>query len=420
MTRIAIVGSGIAGMACGHFLNDRFDITLFERNNYIGGHSNTVEVPENGTKVPIDTGFMVFNELTYPLLTRLLKKLDVGLKQTTMSFSLQHRPLDIEWCGNSLQQVFGQRKNIFSPRFWKFVSALARYNKIADADADLPQVIDLSLQEYADWRGLSKDLMNLYLIPMASAIWSTPPSAMQKFPAATLLRFFKNHKFNSGLEGHLEWCTIAGGAKEYVRKLTQPFQSKIKLDSQIVKIIRKPDSVDLISANGETYTFDTVILASHADESLRMLENPSAEESKILSLFQYSKNTATLHQDASVMPKTKGCWASWNFRYDDSNSSTHYWMNSLQGVSEETNYFVSINGEELIDPKSIHRTILYDHPTFSSETFHAQSNLRQLNKLSAGGNILFCGSYFGYGFHEDALASALDVCRLLAGDSIWN
>lgn len=418
MKKLAIIGSGIAGLGCAYFLHKLFDITIFEKNGYIGGHTNTIEVEEGNAKVAFDTGFMVFNHVTYPNLTRLFKELNIPTKPTDMSISVQNTDMAVEWCGSSLNQVFGQRKNLLSVKFWKMLNDLMRFSKQAEIDVNNSDFQNMTVAEYATYHNYGPDLLDLYLIPMASAVWSMPPSATKSFPISTLLRFFYNHRFNSGLSGHLQWFTVEGGARTYVTEITKLLASKVRINSAAEKVIRKEAKVS-VYANGIEEQFDLVIMASHADETLKLLDAPTQLEEKLLKPFRYQSNLTQIHSDDTVMPKTRRCWAAWNYRMDGGFPSTHYWMNRLQGVSQNKNYFVSLNAESLIDESKVHRKIVYTHPLFDRETMAAQPSLPLLNTQDGLSSIAFCGSYFKYGFHEDAFVSALDLCRQLAGDNLW-
>jgi predicted NAD/FAD-binding protein len=420
--RVAIIGTGIAGLGCAHFLHRRFDLTLYEKNDYPGGHTNTISVPEEDRSVPIDTGFMVFNEVTYPNLTRLFRELGVTIKPTKMSFSVQHLPTGLEFCGTSLNHLFGQRKNLFRPRFWKMILQINRFNKEAIEALSSPTFQNHTLGEYVRIKNYGDDFLNFYLVPMSSAVWSTPPELMLEFPAVTLLRFFHNHGF-LGLHTQHPWLTVVNGAKSYVEKITAPFREKIKLKSGAASVRRESSGVKVTDVSGHTENFDHVIFASHADETLKLLADADDSEKKLLGEFKYQPNSALLHTDASLMPKTKLCWSSWNYRIDRDvagkiSPSTIYWMNSLQGVSDRQNYFVSINGENSVNPNTVLKRIQYEHPVFSLGATRAQRELPKLNGRM-NHNVFFCGSYFRYGFHEDAFTSALDLCRGLTGERIW-
>ena len=422
MKRIAIIGTGIAGLGCAHFLHRQFDLTLYEKNDYAGGHTNTVSIAEENRVVPIDTGFMVFNEVTYPNLVRLFRELGVAVKPTKMSFSVQHLPTDLEFCGTSLNHLFAQRINLVRPRFWKMIRQINRFNSQAMEALTAPSFQNYTLGEYVRARNYGDDFLNFYLVPMSSAVWSTPPELMLEFPAVALLRFFHNHGF-LGLHTQHPWFTVVNGAKSYVEKITAPFRDKIKLKNGAAAVRRESGRVKVTDISGHPEIFDQVIFASHADEILKLLSDADESEKNLLGEFQYQPNTALLHTDESVMPKTKLCWASWNYRIDQGKAgkispSTIYWMNSLQGVSERQNYFVSINGENSVNPKSVLKRIQYEHPLFSLGAIRAQKNLPKLNERM--NNVFFCGSYFRNGFHEDAFTSALELCRVITGERLMS
>ncbi len=426
--RLAIIGTGIAGLGCAHFLQRDFDLTLFEAADYIGGHTNTVTAREPGTgrTVPIDTGFMVFNHATYPLLTRLFRELGVATKKTDMSFSVRHGDSGLEFCGSSLNHLFAQRKNLFRPRFYRMLFAINRFNQealAALADPASP-VFTETLGDYVKRRGYGTDFFDLYLVPMSSAVWSTPPEKMLAFPAAALLRFFHNHGF-LGLNTQHQWWTVEGGAKSYVAPLTAPFAEKIRLNSAASGVIRTPRGVTVTTSSGTAHTFEKVIIACHGDQALRLLQNPTDAEHRLLSAFHYQPNTATLHTDASVMPRTRLAWSAWNYEIArDSagavSTATHYWMNKLQGVSDRENYFVTINRPESIDPAKVLKRIAYDHPLFSLAATAAQAELPALNQAALGTTETFyAGAWQRHGFHEDGLHSAHRLAAQILARDPW-
>ena len=422
--KLAIIGTGISGLACGHFLYKDFDIHFYEQNEHIGGHSLTVDAKENKKQIPIDMGFMVFNKETYPNLTRLFDELNVRYKNSNMSFSVQHLEQNLEYCGSSLNHLFGQRKNIFKLRHWRMLMQINRFNNEAHEALSSGQFDTLTLEEYVKVKKYGEDFLQLYIVPMSSAIWSTPPKLMLQFPATTLLRFFNNHGF-LGMNTQHQWLTPEGGSREYVKKLTKPFIDRISTNNKIQKISRTDKSANVYTADGQSHSYDKVILAGHADQSLELLDSPKPEEKRELSKFKYQKNVGTLHTDSSSMPQNKLCWASWNYRLKEDAQGviiprTIYWMNNLQNVSQETNYFVSINGEDEINPKSIIKQVEFEHPLFDSAAVHAQSKLHLLNQYSPEQIVYFCGSYFKYGFHEDALNSAVDLASTILGRPLWS
>ncbi|MBL0328700.1 MAG: FAD-dependent oxidoreductase [Bacteroidetes bacterium] len=414
MEKLAIIGTGIAGMGCGHLLHKKYDLTLFEQDNYIGGHTNTITVDEDGTPVYMDTGFMVFNFETYPNLCNLFKELNAPIKKTDMSFSVQYTPTGLEYCGSGLNGLFAQRKNIFNISYIKMLTQITRFNKESLKVLDNPRFNNYSLGEYIKEYNYGEDMLWKYLIPMSSAVWSTPMNEMLDFPIVTLVRFFKNHGF-LGLNTQHQWYTLENGSQSYRKLLIAPFKDKIQINNGVESVKRENGKAILTTKDGRVHTFDKVIFASHADQTLKLLENPTADEKRLLTPFKYQKNVATVHTDESIMPKTKLTWSSWNYRIEKRNETlaptTIYWMNSLQGVSKKKNYFISINAiPGSVDKNKIIQEINYEHPLFDVSTMQAQN---ELDKLNESGPLYFCGSYFKYGFHEDAYKSAVDLCAKL-------
>ena len=420
MKRLAIVGSGIAGLGCAHFLHTRFDLTIFEQNDYAGGHTNTIVVDESGRAVPIDTGFMVFNHATYPNLVRLFHDIGVETKPTDMSFSVQHLPTNLEYNGGSMNLLFGQRRNILRPRHWRMLMAIDRFNKEAVPALDDPHFAEMSLRDYMTARGYGEDMFRFYLVPMSSAVWSTPPEKMDAFPAVTLLRFWHNHGF-LGLDTQHQWWTVCGGAKTYVAKISAPFRDRVRLGRKAVRVVRSGEKVQVHTDDGAVEEFDKIILACHGDQALALLGDPTDLEARLLRAFRYQPNTATLHTDPSFMPKTKRCWAAWNYRLEtDTEPQTHYWMNRLQGVSDRENYFVSLNCHDRIAPDRVLRRIEYEHPLFDLAAIRAQRELPTLNDLSPDQTTYYAGAWFKYGFHEDGFTSGLECARAVLREPIWS
>ncbi|WP_221032266.1 NAD(P)/FAD-dependent oxidoreductase [Actomonas aquatica] len=426
MSRIAIIGSGVAGLGCAYFLHRQHDVTVFESADYAGGHANTVDADEPGTqrRVPIDTGFMVFNRETYPHLCRLFDRLDVPVKKTSMSFAVRDDETGLEWCGTSLNHLFAQRKNLFNLRFLKMLMAVNRFNADAVKALDDPRLRDVSLGDYVRERGYGDDFFRLYLVPMSSAVWSTPPELMLEFPASTLLRFFHNHGF-LGLHTQHQWWTVDGGSREYVRRMVAPFADRILTGTAATRIVRTGDKVIVMTNRGEAQSFDQVILATHAPDSLRLIVNPTPEESRILGVFRYQANVATLHTDTDVMPRTRRAWSSWNYQLVRGaegriEPATHYWMNSLQGVSDREQYFVTINRPNDINPAAVHRRIDYAHPLFDLPAVQAQEEIPALHTAAdTTTHTYFAGAWQRYGFHEDGLLSAYNLSRHLLHNDPW-
>lgn len=426
MTSLAIVGSGVAGLGCAHFLHRHFRVTLFEQDPRIGGHAHTVTVPEIGTgrPLPVDTGFMVFNYETYPELTRLFKVLQVPVKKTDMSFSVRHDDTGLEFCGSSVNHLFAQRRNLFRPSFYRMLFQIDRFNREAlEALAD-PAIDALTLADYVQKRGYGRDFLDLYLVPMSSAVWSTPPEKMLRFPARTLLRFFHNHGF-LGLSTQHQWWTIDGGSQEYVSRLQAPWRDRIETGARVTGIRRDAEGAKITLADGRVERFDKVILAAHGHQSLSLLMDATPDERRLLGEFQYQANIATLHTDASVMPRTRMAWSAWNYTLVGGGEGgrepmTTYWMNRLQGVSDRENYFVTINRPDRIAAPSRLKTIAYEHPLFTLGAVRAQAEIPGLNAGAQGTTeTYFCGAWTRYGFHEDGFLSAVNVSRLLLGRDPW-
>jgi predicted NAD/FAD-binding protein len=336
-----------------------------------------------------------------------------------MSFSVQHLPAKLEFSGSSINHLFGQRRNLLKPKFWKMLAQINRFNSEAAALVRSRHDHSLTLGEYVAQRKYGEHFLNYYLLPMSCAVWSSPPDQMLKFPAMTLLRFFHNHGF-LGLHTQHPWLTVSGGAKNYVEKIVAPLRERIYLNRGAVAVRREAGGARVTDESGHSERYDHVILACHADQALAMLEGADDFERATLAQFQYQPNWALVHTDESVMPRAGLCWSSWNYRvnYDVNERlepSTVYWVNNLQGIESQRNYFVSINGEDTMKPQSVLRRVHYEHPLFNDGAVRAQRELPGLNERRTG--IYFCGSYFRYGFHEDAFSSALALSRLLAPET---
>ncbi|MEO6055124.1 MAG: FAD-dependent oxidoreductase [Chthoniobacterales bacterium] len=407
MQTIAIVGTGVAGLGCAWNLRERARLTFFEQDHRPGGHTNTVEVQENGKSIPIDTGFIVFNKVTYPNLTRLFTELDIAIKPSEMSFSVQHLATGIEYNGMGLNRIFAQRRNIFRPRFHHLLRKIGKFFEVAKTCLADPACESMTLRQFVDVNNLGRDFFEFYLIPMCSAVWSTDPRKILDFPAWSLLHFFDNHGF-LGVNSHHQWFTVDGGAKQYVQKMLAGCGAP-RLKAKVVEVSESPQGAHVRLENGEVQTFDRVVLATHADQALRVLKNPTEDQHRLLSPFDYQYNHAVLHTDASVMPKRRRAWASWNYRVEkEESATTHYWMNALQGISKKQNYFVSLNAKSLVRPECLLYEKDYEHPVFTLGALRAQKELPSLNKTSPDQKLFFCGSYFRHGFHEDAYTSGLD------------
>lgn len=414
MKKLAIIGSGIAGMGCAHKLQHKYDITIFEEASYIGGHTNTITLEEDGKPIYLDTGFMVFNYKTYPNLTEMFEEINAPVMKTDMSFSVQFLPKKLEYSGSSLNHLFAQRKNIFNISYLKMLMQINRFNLHSIEILDKPEYQDYSIGRFFKEFGYSEDMLWQYLVPMSAAVWSAPMEQILDFPAVTLVRFFKNHGF-LGLNTQHQWYTLENGSQAYREKLIAPFRDRIIINSKIVSVSRLENGkVEVVNAIGEKFEFDKVIMASHADQTFEIVQDKTPLETELLSKFKYQPNKAVVHTDEEQMPKSKLAWSSWNYRVEKQGDkllpSTIYWMNCLQGVSKKTNYFVSINPTKTLNPKKIVKEIDYHHPLFDVPAMQAQQRLQELNQT---GPVYYCGSYFKYGFHEDAYKSAVDLCMEL-------
>lgn len=404
---IAIVGSGISGLSAAWLLSHRHQVTLFEADGRVGGHSHTVEVA--GT--PVDTGFIVYNERTYPNLTALFRHLGVPTKDSAMSFSVSIDGGRLEY-GGSLGGLFAQARNVASLRFWSMLKDLARFYH--RAPRDLPAVGNASLGDYLDGIGCGPAFRDDHLYPMAAAIWSTPVHKIPDYPAAAFIRFCENHGLLKFVARPI-WRTVEGGSREYVKRLTERFADRIRTGCGVELIRRTESEVELTTARG-VQRFDHVVIATHADTALDLLADPSPEERNLLSKFHYRRNKAVLHSDPTLMPRRRRVWSSWNYASqgapDHPQLSVTYWMNRLQGIADDQPLFVTLNPIAAPDPALVHRRIPYDHPMFDSKAIAAQ---HRLWSLQGRRNSWYCGAYFGAGFHEDGLQSGLAVAEQLGG-----
>lgn len=397
-------------MGAAHQLKQGFRVSVFEKDSRLGGHSHTVTVQEGAKEVPIDTGFMVFNYETYPRLTALFDELDIPVKKTRMSFGMHHVPDNIAFCGSRPSQLFARRSNAFRPDFWLMLRDIFRFNREALRFIDNSGDLSLTLEEFLRGMRPSKAFEEYYLLPMCSAIWSTPADQMLNYPALSLFRFMRNHALlQTG--GHHQWWTVDGGAKVYRDRLLEPIRHRTYTDRGIARVVSQGNQVEVFDSLGQSHLFDYVVIATHADQALRLLIQPTVMQQHLLSKFKYSESTTLLHTDSSVMPAERNAWASWNYRFEvgaDGNphASTHYWMNSLQGLSDETDYFVSLNPPQGVASDRILKAMSYRHPAFDYGAIAAQNQLSLLNR---GSRIQFAGSYFGNGFHEDGLRAGQEA-----------
>ena len=424
--KIAVVGSGIAGLAVAHGLRTRADVTLFEAGDYFGGHTHTVDITLDGpaglVTHGVDTGFLVFNERTYPNLIQLLADLEVITAKSDMSLSVQVPGAAggraLEWSGSSLSTVFAQRSNLFNWRFLRMLRDVLRFNQLAtdiavrNAEAELMQPLSDFLRQHA----LSEEFRDWYFLPMLGCIWSCPTDQMLQFPVATMIRFFHNHGLIQ-VSNRPQWWTVAGGARHYVDKIISGIPDK-RLNSPVQHITRDTGGVS-VTSNGQTERFDKVVLASHSDQSLAMLSDATSAEVDALSAIRYQPNRAFLHTDTSVLPQQRRAWAAWNYeraapaqsaRREETRVCLHYLINLLQPVPFAQPVVVSLNPLREIEARHVHGVFDYAHPVFDLAAIRAQSLMPALQGQQ---HTYFCGAWMGYGFHEDGLKSGLDVLQRL-------
>lgn len=415
--RIAIIGSGISGMAAGWYLSAQHEVTLFEADNRLGGHTATMDVDVDGQAYAIDTGFIVFNDWTYPHFQRLLETLGVASQATEMSFSVHEADVDFEYNGHTLASLFAQRRNLFSPAFYRLLGAILRFNKEATRDLEqqrLPST--MTLGEYLDQNGYSLAFQRRYLLPMGAAIWSASISDLRAFPLAFFVRFFRNHGLLS-VNHRPQWYTVVGGSKAYIASLTAPYASRIHLNTPVTQITRSATGALITTAQG-TQRFDHVVLACHADQALAALADPTPAESEILSAMPYQDNEVVLHTDTTLLPRRRHAWASWNYRLDGRGAQAQacvtYNMNILQRLAADTTFCVTLNDTSSIDPANVLGRYRYAHPQFTLAGQAAQARHGEISSVAQ--RTHFCGAYWRNGFHEDGVWSALRVAQALGCD----
>lgn len=402
--KVAIIGTGIAGNVAAYKLRDEHEITVFEAGSYVGGHTNTVDVYENGRHYAVDTGFIVFNDQTYPNFIALLDEIGQPSQPSTMSFSVQSGDGNFEYCGTTLNTVFAQRRNLVRPPFYRMLRDILRFNRTA-----LPGTAHLgsnyTLGEFLFDNGYSHEFVDHYLVPMAAAIWSAEPGSILEMPVSFLVRFFANHGLLS-VNDQPQWRVIRGGSRQYVTKLVAGHRDRIRLNSPVQSVRRVDDRIEIQSASGGREMFDYVFLACHSDQALAMIKDPTDVEREVLGAIRYQVNEAVLHTDESLMPQRRLAWAAWNYHIPRDTArhvSVTYNMNMLQGLASEKEYLVTLNSDQAIDPGKVIRRVQYDHPVYSREAVAAQRRQAEVN----GDRTFFCGAYWRNGFHEDGVVSAL-------------
>lgn len=403
--RIAVIGSGISGLVAAYHLNRTHDVTVFEAGDYIGGHTHTVDVDHEGRAYAVDTGFIVYNDWTYPNFMRLLEELEVPWQPSQMSFSVRCERSGLEYNGTNLNSLFAQRSNLARPSFLRMVADILRFNRSAPALLEDPSNAS-SLGDYLTAGRYSRYFVDHYIIPMGAAIWSSRPADMLRFPARFFVEFFANHGFLS-VNDRPTWRVIKGGSREYVKRLTASFANRIHLATPVASVQRQPHQVAVRLKNGTVEHFDQVFMACHSDQALKLLADPSPEERDILGAIGYQANAALLHTDVRLMPKRPLAWAAWNYhlpREPRERVTVTYDMNILQSLDAPARFLLTLNRDEDVDPRKVLGSFVYHHPVYTTQAVAAQARRHEINGVH---RTYYCGAYWGYGFHEDGVKSAL-------------
>ena len=412
--KIAVIGSGIAGISASYFLSSKYKVDLFEKNNYLGGHTITVNISTDNN-IPIDTGFIVFNNKNYPDLIKFFDHLNVQTLYSDMSFAVSDIFSNIEYGGKNLQTLFAQYKNIFNFRYLKMIYEIYYFYKLCKK-TNLNNIDrNITVEDFLNINHFSYYVRNLHIYPLISSIWSTNQNNVNNFPLELFLNFFNNHDlFN--FKNRPQWKFVQGGSNRYIKKILDIKKFNYNLDAKIIEAVRSDNKI-ILNKNDKELVYDYLVIATHADQALELLINPTEDEKNILTKFEYTKNRAYLHSDTSMMPKNKNTWSSWNFIKNNKeiqNFTLTYWMNNLQKLQTKKNYFVTINPN--LVPKSIHNETIFKHLKFNLQTTKSQSKIKDLQGVN---NTFFCGAYHGYGFHEDGIQSAAYIAKMLDVDLPW-
>ena len=407
--RIAVIGSGISGLSAAHYLSKKNKVDLFEKEDHFGGHSYTIDVKDNNNHVPVDIGFIVFNFKTYPNFVKFLNDNGIEIEKSNMSFSVSVKETEIEYCGKGLLGIFSNKKNLLNFDFFKMFFEIIKFYKKSNNLKNIDE--NLTLDDFLKREKMSKYFINYHIIPMVSAIWSMPPYEAKQMPLKFFLRFFQNHGlFN--LKNRPQWYTIKNRSRTYVKKILETISGEYYKNYRINKISRLSNGVKVYyGGNNEFFDYDKVVIATHADEALSLITDPTPEEKSILANFKYKNNIAIIHTDETLMPKNKKAWSSWNSSVNKENTSETsitYWLNLLQNLKTNKNIFLSLNPFLKIDPKKILSKVKFTHPYYDKEALENQNRLKNIQNKK---NLLFCGSYFGYGFHEDGIKSSLEMIK---------
>ena len=413
--RVAVIGTGVSGLGAAYLLHQHHDLVIYEKNDYLGGHSRTIDVPVKEGVLAVDTGFIVFNDWNYPNLLGLFDEIRVPYQKSDMSFGVS---IDDGWLEYSSGGLFAQRKNILRPQYWRMLLDVFKFNK--QALAYIEKDPSITLGNCLEQLKMGSWFKRYYILAMGAAIWSCPVETIMQFPAQTFLRFFKNHGLLS-INKRPQWYTVTGGSREYIKRLTAPFADCIILGNGAARVIQHGDQYEVIDVKGGKREFDHVIFACHADQALALLEQPTVDEQSVLSSFDYQRNHIVVHSDASYMPQHKQCWASWVYlseQQQDNNQdiSLSYWMNNLQSLKTETPVIITLNPARRPKESLIINEHNFSHPIFDYKAIAAQDKMQSIQGQR---NLWFCGAYQRYGFHEDGLLSAVNVVKRLGGTIPW-
>ena len=409
--KIAVVGSGISGLSAAYYLSKKHHVDLFEKEDHFGGHSHTIDLILNEKKISVDIGFIVFNHKTYPNLIEFFKENEVQIEKSDMSFAVSVNDTKFEYCGRGLKGIFANKSNLFDLSFLKMFFDILKFYKNCDKISEYEEQVTLG--EYLTKNKLSKTFVDYHLIPMVSAIWSMPPYEASKMPLKFFLKFFQNHGLFK-LKDRPQWYTVTNRSRSYVNKVLGKISGEYYKNYAVNKIKRRNSGIDLYYGDkSEYFSYDKVVLACHADQSLSLLDDPSDDEKQILSNFSYKENIAVIHTDQNIMPNNKNVWSSWNSSIDKNNlenNSITYWLNLLQNLKFDQNIFLTLNPYLNIDENKILKKVKFTHPYFDQNALDNQINLKNLQNKR---NTLFCGSYFGYGFHEDGIKSSIEMLKTI-------
>ena len=403
--KIAVIGSGISGLSASYYFSKKYKVDLFEQDDHFGGHSYTYDIKEDNKIIAVDLGFIVFNEQTYPNLISFFNELNVPFEKSNMSFSVSIKNTNVEYGGSGFNAIFANKKNLLNFKFLKMINEIISFYKTAPSLINT-ETSNATLGDYLKSSKLSKYFIEYHIIPMVAAIWSMPFQKAKEMPLKLFLNFFTNHGLFK-LKNRPQWFTVSNRSRTYVKKVLENISGEVFKNYKVSKILRSENNVRILIGN-EYLDYDHVILASHADQSLELLDDPSLEESEILKKFTYVSNEAYLHSDENLMPIRKSAWSSWNSISKNENTCVTYWLNKLQNLNSEKNYFLTLNPVEAIDKNKIIKKIHFTHPYFNKDNVALQ---KDLNKLQGKKRTWFCGSYFGYGFHEDGLKSSKELFK---------